>query len=930
MLNQINKEAYLDEVANKPNTFRGLFIKLLASIEGDYVSYESLKKQEILGDKEREAEEKAAQISLKNLNILAGKNLYQVSEVLRVCAEEMLLSNCSSELKTFFGLNETQELTNQLLPNFISYFIRYKLETALESPDVTELLLSLFQNGDGLELNESTHSLLLEIISRGMPGLEDELQTSYHAEDHKYNDKTNGTVNRQAFTFGASHTDKRSGLNGISPTISPLKSPQKVVPHLSDLYSLSIPLQLTSQPVMDLIKTLVTQAPKEDHNHTLLTAENGTEMLNEKKINNNGLDKHLLKATENKIISCFKASEELRALLLTGLLDYHQFRVNEKKAKKEILRRALESLAEETQAILIKELVQADNSDKLVSLQEPIYNELNKVGMESTEQAEFKRKCVLCDGIDNYLVCGRLIHLKKSEWIHTNCAAWSDGVIESPYGGGLHNVYQVVKKAHTVICPECNKPGGSMLGHSDINKRYHLTCALKNRCVFTYALTDRKINSMDTWVKNSIITCLKHYKHSSLLYCLFCLSMEMITTFHCSKKLYVLKKNVKAGMVTESIKNDAIMDLANSIRETNKKSVDSDSEGKPVPRPLMSRIGNLMLLSLTDMTIHGDIHESLLISTKIKQQYLMGLRKEGLPQAEDYCDNKREMFCLLLKKLVVARMHPILHKNGCDPPGCIFKVYELECNIHKPQIYSIKIKTVDQTSFLAQMNTIYKEKNSEFEIISDSVETVDPANVFSVMFYEMGLCYGEMRAYLFSNLKSCLEKLRQSQQSARTYQHFQHVFYNNISDQQILLDIGDKYSIYDRIKLIWQINGELEGSREFQQDSLAPPRDKHKVGARSRANPKSRSFNNKTNFSMNTSDNCRLSEKLILELCNPSNKKMVEQGLAQTRPSKRKSNPTQKPLEKTQIAIKKGFGSYKTQNIIVAPSNIHKYGNNSL
>ena len=40
----------------------------------------------------------------------------------------------------------------------------------------------------------------------------------------------------------------------------------------------------------------------------------------------------------------------------------------------------------------------------------------------------------------------------------------------------------------------------------------------------------------------------------------------------------------------------------------------------------------------------------------IKHQLMLALRKDGLPQADEYCEGRRELLSVLMKKFIVARL----------------------------------------------------------------------------------------------------------------------------------------------------------------------------------------------------------------------------------------------------------------------------------
>lgn len=133
------------------------------------------------------------------------------------------------------------------------------------------------------------------------------------------------------------------------------------------------------------------------------------------------------------------------------------------------------------------------------------------------------------------------------------------------------------------------------------------------------------------------------------------------------------------------------------------------------------------------------------------------------------------------------------------------------------------------------------------------------------MFEEMGFCYSEVRSFLSNNLKQAVERSRHKQIDSNNYLHFEHLFYQGGIHMQILLDVAEKHSIYDRSKLLWQLCSDLEASKEFINDTKYIT-EKQLIGARSKLNPKSRSFNSRSSYAMESNDNSRLAERLLVEV----------------------------------------------------------------
>ena len=96
------------------------------------------------------------------------------------------------------------------------------------------------------------------------------------------------------------------------------------------------------------------------------------------------------------------------------------------------------------------------------------------------------RKCVLCgvlgdgdntdDDEEGVSVTGRLLPLRFSEWVHVNCALWSNEVYEAE-DGSLQNVLAAVTRAKTLQCSAAGcHARGATLGccHPDCSNNYHL------------------------------------------------------------------------------------------------------------------------------------------------------------------------------------------------------------------------------------------------------------------------------------------------------------------------------------------------------------------------------------------------------------------------------------------------------------------------
>ena len=107
--------------------FRNLFMRLLESLRGEYISNESATKLKLLEDKSFENELKSEQISRKNVNLLYSRNFAILADALKSVFESTVLERHALQLKKLFGLTDIQELRGGVMANFITYFINQKL-----------------------------------------------------------------------------------------------------------------------------------------------------------------------------------------------------------------------------------------------------------------------------------------------------------------------------------------------------------------------------------------------------------------------------------------------------------------------------------------------------------------------------------------------------------------------------------------------------------------------------------------------------------------------------------------------------------------------------------------------------------------------------------------------------------------------------------
>jgi hypothetical protein len=97
-----------------------------------------------------------------------------------------------------------------------------------------------------------------------------------------------------------------------------------------------------------------------------------------------------------------------------------------------------------------------------------------------------KRVCCFCQlsGDQDTKGTGRLLMLDISSWSHLNCALWSNEVYET-MNGALINVDVAFKRSLNCDCYACRRKGASLKCFSPkCNNYYHVTCAIKEKCVF--------------------------------------------------------------------------------------------------------------------------------------------------------------------------------------------------------------------------------------------------------------------------------------------------------------------------------------------------------------------------------------------------------------------------------------------------------------
>lgn len=99
---------------------------------------------------------------------------------------------------------------------------------------------------------------------------------------------------------------------------------------------------------------------------------------------------------------------------------------------------------------------------------------------------EDTRKCIFCHQTGDGVADGpsRLLNFDVDKWVHLNCALWSEGVYET-VNGALMNLEAALQSSLTQTCINCNDMGATIKCFKPrCTNLYHLSCAMKDQCVF--------------------------------------------------------------------------------------------------------------------------------------------------------------------------------------------------------------------------------------------------------------------------------------------------------------------------------------------------------------------------------------------------------------------------------------------------------------
>lgn len=97
-----------------------------------------------------------------------------------------------------------------------------------------------------------------------------------------------------------------------------------------------------------------------------------------------------------------------------------------------------------------------------------------------------ERTCILCksagEGKQNKEA--RLLYCGQNEWVHTNCALWSNEVFEE-IDGSLQNVQSAISRSRHIRCSHCDKKGASVgCCNRSCPESFHFSCAHASNCIF--------------------------------------------------------------------------------------------------------------------------------------------------------------------------------------------------------------------------------------------------------------------------------------------------------------------------------------------------------------------------------------------------------------------------------------------------------------
>lgn len=148
-----------------------------------------------------------------------------------------------------------------------------------------------------------------------------------------------------------------------------------------------------------------------------------------------------------------------------------------------------------------------------------------------------ERICVFCKRLGEGRTSeeGRLLYCGQGDWVHSNCALWSNEVFEE-IDGALQNVQSAISRSRHIRCSTCMKKGASVgCCNRTCPEAYHFKCARNSDCVF---------------FEDKSLFCINHRKDSKSSRLLnrdedFFVTRPVYVELDSKKKKTVLKQNVQ-------------------------------------------------------------------------------------------------------------------------------------------------------------------------------------------------------------------------------------------------------------------------------------------------------------------------------------------------------------------------------------------------
>ncbi|XP_024947703.1 histone-lysine N-methyltransferase trithorax isoform X2 [Cephus cinctus] len=178
---------------------------------------------------------------------------------------------------------------------------------------------------------------------------------------------------------------------------------------------------------------------------------------------------------------------------------------------------------------------------------------------------EDSRSCCLCKGLGDGQETkeGRLLYCGQNEWVHSNCALWSNEVFEE-IDGSLQNVHSAISRGRLIRCTECGKKGASVgCCSKNCSSTFHYPCAR----TIGLAFNDDKTVFCSLHLAN----CVQKTPHSEID---FGLKRPVYVELDRKKKKYAEPK--KAKVMIGSLTIDCLGTIVPQFSDTVEKIIPSD------------------------------------------------------------------------------------------------------------------------------------------------------------------------------------------------------------------------------------------------------------------------------------------------------------------------------------------------------------------